>query len=47
MRLNLRFEIRDLSFGSSDGIGARDEAMRRWVLARNRDERARELRRVP
>ena len=47
MRLDLRFEIGDLSFGSSDGIGARDEATRRWFLARNRDERTRELRGVP
>jgi hypothetical protein len=39
VRLNLRLQIGNL--GSGDGIGAGDEAARRRLLARNRDERAR------
>jgi hypothetical protein len=46
MRLDLRLQISDLLLGGGDGIGAGDEAARRWFLVRNRDERARELRRV-
>ena len=47
MRLDLRLQIGDLLLGGGDGIGARDEAARRSFLARDRDERVRELRRVP
>src|SRR3954453_10416246 len=41
-----RLQVGDFLFGGGDGIGAGDEAARRSFLARNRDERARELRRV-
>ena len=46
MRFDLRLQVGDFLFGGGDGIGAGDEAERRSFLARNRDERARELRRV-
>src|SRR4051794_35059616 len=46
MRLDLRLEVNDFLLGRGDGIGARDEAARRLFLARNYDERTRELRRV-
>src|SRR5438105_7594931 len=45
-RLDLRLQIRDLLLRGANGIGARDEAARRWLLARNGDERSRELRGV-
>ena len=44
VRLDLGFQVRDLLFGSGNGIGARDEAARRRLLIGNRNERARELR---
>jgi hypothetical protein len=47
MRLDLRLQISDFLLGRGDGIGAGDETARRLFLARNRDERTRELRRVP
>ena len=37
VRLDLRLQIGNLLLGSGDGIGARDEAARRRLLARNRD----------
>jgi hypothetical protein len=40
VRLDLRLQIGNLLLGSGDGIGAGDEAARRRLLARNRDERA-------
>ena len=46
MRLNLRLEIRDLLLGGGNGIGARDEAARRGLLAADPDECSRELGRV-
>ena len=47
MRLGLRLQIGNLLLGGGDGIGAGDEAAWRLFLVRNRDERTRELRRVP
>jgi len=47
MRLDLRVQISDLLPGGGDGIGTGDEASRRLFLVRDRDERTRELRRVP
>jgi hypothetical protein len=44
--LDLRFQIGDLLLGVGDGIAAGDEAARRRVLVGNRDQCARELRRV-
>jgi len=41
--VDLRLEIGDLLFGYGDGIGAGDEAARRRLLARDHDERLREL----
>jgi len=46
MGLDLRLQVSDLLLGGGEGIGAGDEAARRLWLVRNRDERARELRRV-
>src|SRR5437899_12080934 len=43
-RLDLRRQVCDLLLRRANGIGARDEAARRWLLARNGDERSRELR---
>src|SRR5205807_9058961 len=45
-RLDLRLQLGDLLLRGRNGIGAGDEAARRWLLARNGDERSRELRRV-
>jgi hypothetical protein len=39
VRLDLRLQIGRLLLGSGDGIGTGDEAARRRLLARNRDER--------
>ena len=47
MRLDLRLQISDFLLGRGNGIGAGDETARRLFLARIRDERTRELRRVP
>jgi len=44
--VDLRLQIGDLLLRGGNGIGAGDKAARRWLLARNDDERSRELRRV-
>ena len=44
--VDLRLQIGDLLLGGGDGIGAGDEAARRRLLARDRDQRLRELGRV-
>ena len=46
MSINLRLEIRDLLLRSTDCVGTGDEAARRRLLARDGDERSRELGRV-
>jgi len=46
VRLDLRLQVGDFLFCGGNGIGAGNEASRRRLLARNRDQRARELRRV-
>jgi len=43
---DLRLEIRDMLLGEGDGVGAGDEPARRGLLAGDRDQRPRELRRV-
>jgi len=45
--LDFRLQISDLLLGGGDGIGAGDETARRSFLVRDRDQRPRELRRVP
>src|SRR5438128_11984853 len=44
--VDLRLEIGHVLLGEGDGIGAGDEAARRRLLAGDRDQRPRELRRV-
>src|SRR5207245_8385035 len=46
LSVDLRLQIGDPLLRRGNGIGAGDEAARRWLLARNDDERSRELRRV-
>src|ERR1700730_5987345 len=46
LSVDLRLQIGDLLLRGGNGIGAGDKASRRWLLARNDDERSRELRRV-
>jgi hypothetical protein len=46
VRFDLRLQVGDLLFGRCNRIRAGDEAAWRWCPARDRDERARELRRV-
>src|SRR2546425_1175300 len=43
---DLRLEVSDLLLSEADGIGAAHEAARRRLLAGDRDQRPRELRRV-
>jgi hypothetical protein len=38
---DVRLQVGDLLLRGADGVGARDEAARRRLLARNRDERPR------
>ena len=47
MCLDLRVQISDLLPGGGDGIGTGDERRGGCSWFENRDERARELRRVP
>jgi len=42
-RVDLRLQIGDLLFHGGNGIGVGDKAARRRLLARNDDERSREL----
>jgi hypothetical protein len=42
-RVDLRLQIGDLLFRGCNGIGVGDKAARRRLLARNDDERSREL----
>src|SRR5580700_3673937 len=44
--VDLRLQISDLLLRGGNGIDAGDKASRRWLRARNDDERSRELRRV-
>ena len=44
--VDLRLKIGDLLLRAGDGIGAREKTPWRRLLARNRDQRMRELRRV-
>ncbi len=46
LSVDLRFQIGDLLLRSGNGVGASDEAARRWLLARNGDERSRKLGRI-
>ena len=43
VRLDLGFQVRDLLFGSGNGISSGDEAARRRVLIGNRNKRPCEL----
>ena len=47
LNVDLRFQIGDLLLRSGNGVGAGDEAARRWLLARNGDERSRKFGRIP
>jgi hypothetical protein len=44
--VDLGRQIGDLLLRARNGIGSGDKAARRWLLARNGDERSRELRRI-
>jgi hypothetical protein len=43
VRLDLRFQFSDSLLRGGNGVGACDKAARRWLLARDRDERLREF----
>ena len=46
LSVDLRFQIGDLLLRSGNGVGTRDEAARRWLLARDGDECSRKLGRI-
>jgi hypothetical protein len=46
LSVDLRLQIGDLLLRSGNGVGASDEAARRWLLARNGDGRSRKLGRI-
>jgi hypothetical protein len=46
LSVDQRFQIGDLLLRSGNGVGASDEAARRWLLVRNGDGRSRKLGRI-
>ena len=44
VRVDLRLQVGDLLLRGDNSVGAGDKSARRWFLARNGDERSRELR---